>query len=134
MKELKEALRALLKGTEGVITRRKVTDRRTFLSELFLKNHPVIIFYEEGEEIKKLKPHALGYYLSPHLIEKVAGSEIVLIVFVDELDTKTLAVKTKGVLLIEGEAVEFRVDPKVWEIEAIFTLLENHKEEEEIEL
>jgi len=130
MEDVREAIKALMDGCEAVEHHESLRgSREEFLSELFLKKHPVLIFHEKEEEIKELKPHAIGFYLSRQLIDELAESKLAVILFAEDFDSDSLSFVTKGVLLLGEEVFHFRVDPRVWEISALFALLANHTEE-----
>ena len=129
MMEVVKAIKALMDGCEVVRRREPLTvPKRELLSEEFLKRHPIyIVALDEEGVADELQPHAIGFYLSDHLIRELEDKPLIVVVFAEGFNPEGMVPEMSALLVTDDEVMEFKVE-KNFEVSAVFALLKEHTE------
>ncbi len=129
MMEVVKVVKALMDGCEVVRRREPLTvPKRELLSEEFLKRHPIyMVALDEDGTASELQPHAVGFYLSDHLIRELEDKPLVVVIFAEGFNPEETVPEMSALLVTDDEVIEFKVE-KTFEVSAVFVLLKEHTE------
>ncbi len=130
--EMVKTFKALMDGVDVVRKREAlIIPKKEFISDLFLKVHPVHIFLVNDDEAKEIHPNAIGMYLSSLFIEELSEYPTVLIVYAEGFNTETLSTELGAALIFDDEFIDFKVKD-CFELTALFQLIKNRCEGAEV--